>query len=598
LPEAAEDQLIGRVGVMFRAALALFQRGQLAPAEQDLRHLLALQPNHFDALHLLALIMRRQRQTGQALELLRRAVNVNANSAAAHRHLANVLVDAGALEEAIASFDRALELHPEFVEAHLGRGLTLMTLKRPQLALTSLDHVVRLRPDDAAAHGARANALLALGRAQEALECCERAERLAPALAETQVARGAALLILGRAAEALASFESAIGVRPSDVAHNGHGAALQDLQRPTDALASFDAAIALNPQFADAYNNRGITYAELENAQAAVESLQTAIRIRPQDPRAHLNLAHIYLQHGRFAEGWRLYDWRRRFDTDNAIDLTGRPTWSGQDIRGATVFIHGEQGLGDTIQFCRYIRLLEELGARVVFAPQDCLRRLLQGLSSTISLCPPGHIPRDFDYHCPLLSLPGVFGTSLQHVPAVVPYLHTEPQRVRDWRQVLPAAGFRIGICWQGGLSRIDIGRSFPVALFEHIASVPGVQLISLQKGPGADQLKNLPPGMSVLRLGDQFDQGPDAFVDSAAVMESLDLVITSDTAIAHLAGALNRHAWVVLKRVPDWRWMLGRTDTPWYPSLRLFRQKQRGEWTGVFDEMRAQLVNPPTSTG
>jgi tetratricopeptide (TPR) repeat protein len=572
----------------------MFQQGQLAAAERYLQHVLRLQAEHFDALHLLGLIMRRHGRTDVAAELLRRAVCINGSSAAAHRHLANVLVDAGALDEAIASFDRAIELRPDFVEAHLGRGFTLLDLQRPRPALTSLDHVIRLRPNDAAAHRARATVLLALGRADEALECCARAEQLAPGLAQTHVARGAALVSLGRAAEALTSFTLAIDLQPTEAAHNGRGAALQDLQRPTEALASFDAAIALNAQFGDAYINRGIACTDLQNAEAALASFNAAIRLRPQDPRPYLNIAHLHLQHGRFAQGWPLYEWRRKFDPESAVDPAGRPVWAGEDVSGKALFIHCEQGLGDTIQFCRYAKLVEALGATVVLSVQDCLKRLLQGLGPTLGLLPEGQVPREFDYHCPLLSLPRAFGTTLETVPAVVPYLHAEADRVSYWRGVLPGR-FRIGICWQGGPSRVDIGRSFPAALFERIASVPGVQLISLQKGPGTEQLNDLPAGMSVERLGDQFDQGPDAFLDSAAVMESLDLVITSDTAIAHLAGALNRPTWVVLKRVPDWRWQLGRDDTPWYPSHRLFRQKQWGNWVGVFEEMHEHLVNMPT---
>jgi tetratricopeptide (TPR) repeat protein len=608
LPEAAEDKLIGAsvsgkfvaaptpesstaAQYAFRQASTLFRQGQLPAAEQYLRHVLRLQPDHFDALHLLGLIMRRQGRAGLATELLRRAVSINRTSAVAHRHLANVLVDAGSLEEAIASFDRAIDLHPDFVEAHLGRGFTLLNLQRPRPALTSFDHVIRLRPNDAVAQRARATVLLALGRAEEALECCQYADQLAPGLAETHVAWGAALLSLGRAAEALTSFTLAIALQPSEAAHNGRGAALQDLQRPTEALVSFDAAIALNSQFPDAYVNRGIACADLQNPESALANFNVAIRLRPQDPRAYLNMAHLHLQHGNFAQGWPLYEWRRRFDLDSAVDQSGRPQWAGENVRGKTVFIHSEQGLGDTLQFCRYVKLVEALGATVVLSVQDCLRRLLQGLGATVGFLPEGQMPRDFHYHCPLLSLPRAFGTTLESMPAIVAYLHAEPDRVKHWRGVLPG-GLRIGICWQGGLSRVDIGRSFPVALFERIASIPGVRLISLQKGPGAEQLNDLPSRMCVEQLGDQFDQGPDAFLDAAAVMESLDLVITSDTAIAHLAGALNRPAWVVLKRVPDWRWLLGRDDTPWYPSLRLFRQKESGVWAGVFDEMREQLIN------
>jgi hypothetical protein len=290
-------------------------------------------------------------------------------------------------------------------------------------------------------------------------------------------------------------------------------------------------------------------------------------------------------------QGWGLYEWRSKIDGAAASRCGSEALWLGdQALAGKTLFLHSEQGLGDTIQFCRYALLAEARGAQVVMSVQDSLRRLLRRLSPTIQIIGETQHPPEFDFHCPLLSLPRAFGTTADTIPAAGRYLSAEGERVERWRQALGNHGFKVGICWQGGVSRVDMGRSFPLAMLHRIASLPGVRLISLQKGRGCEQLDALPAGMLVQVPGDGFDAGPDAFLDTAAVLENMDLVITSDTAMAHLAGALGRPTWVVLKRVPDWRWFLERADSPWYPGHRLFRQQRWGDWQGVFDEIYREL--------
>jgi hypothetical protein len=291
---------------------------------------------------------------------------------------------------------------------------------------------------------------------------------------------------------------------------------------------------------------------------------------------------------GEFAQGLPLYEWRKELNPAPAPSVPG-PAWLGEvDIAGKTLFVYADQGVGDTIQFSRYAKLAEERGAHVIFALPPQLRELFTGLSATIRIVAPGEPTGGFDYHCALMSLPLAFRTTLADVPTTVPYLFADPLRVAKWRQRIGARGFKVGIVWQGSRNRIDVGRSVPPEMFERLATIPGVRLISLQKGDPLSQGRDL--GVEV--LGDDFDAGAQAFLDSAAVMTHLDLVITCDTALAHLAGALGRPTWVALKHVPDWRWLLDRTDSPWYPSMRLFRQSRRGDWDGVFAAMRSALAS------
>jgi uncharacterized protein DUF6165 len=264
-----------------------------------------------------------------------------------------------------------------------------------------------------------------------------------------------------------------------------------------------------------------------------------------------------------------------------------------ENIQGKRIIVYEEQGLGDVIQFSRYLTLLSSLGADVTFLVRPSMHRLLRALSPEIHLIDRPTPQERFDFQSALLSLPSSVGTTLDTIPSNIPYLFQEEGRAARWRRHIGDHGFKIGICWQGNTSaKVDVGRSCALKSFQPIANIPGVRLISLQKTDGLDELTCLPSGMTVETLGAEFDSGPDAFVDTAAIMSSLDLIITIDTSIAHLAGALGRPVWVVLKHVPDWRWLLDRADSPWYPSMKLYRQTIRGEWGSAFARVAADVAD------
>jgi hypothetical protein len=286
---------------------------------------------------------------------------------------------------------------------------------------------------------------------------------------------------------------------------------------------------------------------------------------------------------GGLEQGLRLYEWRKKLPAPIEARNYHQPLWTGaEDLTGKTLFLYMEQGLGDTIHFYRYALMARARGARVVLSVQDRIVRLMQDADAQIEILGSAEVPQVFDYHAPLVSLALAFGTTLATIPAPIPYLRAQSRRVKDWAARIGGRGFKIGICWQGAAS--IAGRSFPLAALAPISQIENVRLISLQKGADAEQIAQ------VEDLGDDFDAGPDGFLDSAAVMESLDLVITADTALAHLAGALGRPAWVALRYVPDWRWFLGRADSPWYPQMRLFRQPAPGDWAAVVADMAVQL--------
>jgi Tfp pilus assembly protein PilF len=432
------------------------------------------------------------------------------------------------------------------------------------------------------------------GRAREALESYDAVLRLNPEMADAHCNRGIVLqAMLGRPEEALTSFDRAIALNPRmAMAHHQRGNTLRDLGRLEESLENYDRALALKPDAAMAHNDRGNVLRNLHRWDEAILSYERAIELNPAFGRAAFSKAMCLLQTGNFTDGLPLYEWRKKKPGARYRQFP-RPVWSGaESLDGKKLFLIAEQGLGDTIQFSRYALLAREKGAKVILAVQDVLVRLMKGLGPEIGVVGMTSHPPEFDCHAALLSMPLAFGTNLSSCPASVPYLRAEPDRIEHWRTRLGRGGFKIGICWQGKeLAKIGRGRSFSVRHFEGLAKLPGVRLISLQKGDGVEQLRGLPPEVNVETLGEDFDVSPDAFIDTAAVMEVLDLVITTDTAIAHLAGALGRPTWVALKNVPDWRWFLGRTDSPWYPTMRLFRQSARDDWAGVFAAMESQLA-------
>lgn len=575
-------------------ALRLHQEGQCDQAALHCAAILAAQPNHFDAMHLLGIVRLRQGRSAEARDRIQAALKVNPRSAEA---LANLGIAFGNLDrpaEAVASYDKALALRPNYPEALYNRGAALYALKRPTEALASYDKALELRPGYPEALYSSGVALYALNRPGEALARYDKTLALRPNDAGTLYHRGNALHALKRSEEAVASYDIAIAIRPDyPEAFYNRGVALQDLRRSEEALASYDRALALRPDYIPALRNRGIALRDLKRPREAIANYNKALALRPDDAESLLNRGMNALLTGDFAAGWR--DYESRWDVENAPArklLAPYPVWKGEDVRGKRIIIYEEQGLGDVIQISRFLKPVAAMEANVTFLVRASMHRLLRALVPSVRLTDKAPDDEAFDFQCALMSAPGALGTSHQNLPSDVPYLFAEEALAARWAQRLGTGGLKIGVCWQG---RVDVrsaaDRSFPARRLAPLAAIPGVRLISLQKAQGLDQLDDLPTDMKIETPGAEFDDGPDAFVDTAAVMACLDLVVTTDTSIAHLAGALGRPVWVALKHVPDWRWMLDRSDSPWYPTMKLYRQEIRDNWDNVFERMAADVA-------
>ncbi len=572
------------LGVLF------LDRGELEAAERQIARALRIGPNVAAAHNNRGIALKELDRFEEALDSYDRAIALKSDYAEAFNNRGVVLKRLGRLADALISYDKAIELNPSYTDALNNRGNVLMDLDRGEDALASYDRAIALKPNYGEAFNNRGAALLSLGRVEEALKSCQTALALKTAHAGAFCNIGIIYQTLMRYEDALASYDKAIALNPAYAqAFNNRGNALRRLGRQREAVASFDRAIAIHPD-ETAYNNRGNAFAQLLRLDEAEIDYGKALSLRPDYPEASVNLAYVKLIQGRMAEGWEDYEkrWMKK-DFQHQRPNLDAPRWTGDDIRGRSILVHDEQGLGDIIQFSRYVPLLADRGAKVTFLVPAKLEKLLNTLPGSVPIVTSIRPEDKFDVQCPLLSLPRCFNTDLTNIPAPVPYLAADPERCSVWRAKIGTHGFRIGVCWH---SKPNIPeRSFPLRELHRLSQKPGVRLISLQKEYGLDQLQSLPPGMTVEDFTAELDSGPDAFLDTAALMMQLDLIVTSDTSIAHLAGALGRPVWIALAFSSEWRWLLGRSDSVWYPTVRLFRQEKAADWGPVFERMAAALT-------
>jgi Tfp pilus assembly protein PilF len=426
------------------------------------------------------------------------------------------------------------------------------------------------------------------GQLDESVAHYEQALRLVPDFAEVHNNLALTLQRRGKRAEAVSHLRLAIQSKPDYAeAFNNLGNALQDQGELDEAIACYQRAIHLDPNYAEAHNNLGNALRAGGQLGGAVASYDRALQLQPDHAQVHLSRALAWLQMGDYDRGWPEYEWRLKCP-EYAIPMFRQPLWDGAPLRGRAILLYADHGLGDALQFIRYAPLVQDRGGRVLVASRRPTARLMASCRGIEQVVSEGEDLPPFDDYAPLMSLPGILGTTVARIPAEVPYLAADAALVAQWRSELAALdGFRIGIAWQGNPQyQTDRRRSFRLALFERVACVPNVRLFSLQKGFGREQLDEVESRFAVTDLDNRLDD----FMDTAAVMMNLDLVIAPDTSLAHLAGALGVPVWVALPFVSDWRWMTDRDDSPWYPTMRLFRQKRWGDWEGVFERIAGEL--------
>src|SRR5579872_4386147 len=577
----------------FERALNLQRAGQFAPAADLYRLVLKAQPTHFGAAHMLGAVLMQLGRFDEAERQLRRALQIAPNSPEARNNLGLALRYFERYEEAVWAFDRAIALRPDYAAAYCNRGNALRLLGRPEEALESYDKAVTFDPASADAFYNRGGVLEEMQLWDDAVASYENALALKPNFPQALNNLGNSLFNLARYEEALDKFNQALVLAPpnADVLTN-RGNVLREMRQFAAALVDHNAALALSPSNVECFNNRGSVYREIGRFDEALADYRRALQLNPDHVGVRANLALTELLLGDWAAGFEGYELRfRKWKNRVFIPDNGAPTWRGETLAGKSILLYGEQGFGDAIQFIRYVPQLLAQGARVTVLCDRRLHRLFSTVASGVEFISALEPDKAYDFQIALMSLPRVLAIRPETLRSAVPYLRAEAGRCEYWRLRLGEHGFKVGLTWQGNpAGSIDNGRSLPLRAFAPLSNIQRVRIISLQKNYGSEQLANLPPGMTVERPGFDFDEGNDAFIDSAAIMANLDLVITSDTSIAHLAGALARPVWIALKYVPDWRWLMQRSDSPWYPTARLFRQTALDDWGGVVNEIAAAL--------
>jgi tetratricopeptide (TPR) repeat protein len=537
------------------AAAAAYEAGRFDEAERICVAVLDRDPGEFDAMRLLGLLQHRAGGCAEALTSYDRALALRPDHAETLNNRGNVLIDLKRFAEALASYDKALRVEPQFADAHYNRGLLLKRLKRCEDALESLDAALVIRPD----------------------------------YAQALNTRGTTLYELDRHEEALASYDKALAIRPAFAeAFNNRGVALYRTRHFDEALASYDQAIAVRPAYAEAFNNRGVALKELRRIEEALASYGKAQQLAPDYADPHWNEALLRLLIGDFAAGLAKYEWRwQRPSFTSPLRNFPQPQWDGTELfEGKTILLHGEQGFGDVIQFCRYVPQVTARGARVILEVAQPLCGLMGSLGAAEIVAAGSRLP-PFDLHCPLMSLPLALGTRLDTIPAAVPYLAAPTDAAAAWETRLgPRKRPRIGIAWAGNpRQENDRNRSASLTALLPLLDIDAT-FVSLQKDLRAGDDALLRARDDIVKLGGALAD----FSDAAALVSRMDVVVSVDTSIAHLAGALGKPVFVLLCFTPDWRWLIAGDTNPWYPTARLFRQTRPQDWDEPVAEVAAVL--------
>jgi tetratricopeptide (TPR) repeat protein len=617
-------------------AIQCHESGRFQEAERIYRQILAADPANVAAWHLLGRLADQFGERETAIQCLRQAVSISPDYAEAHCDLGTVLEAQGTLSEAAAAYQRAIELKPQFAAAHYNLGNCQRQQRHRAAAIASFRTAVSTDPKLAPAHANLALLLTDEGKVEEAIGHFHQALRLMPRYPEALFGLGFALREQGNLSDAVAYFRLGLDAQPDNVGMRfklgvileqqgnledamncycrvlelqpEHAKANHHLGRllwmsgcPDDALTRIRSFLTLDPNCAEAIGNLGIVHTARQDLEEAAKCFERAIELKPDLAGPHIGRSHVWLLKGNFAEGWPEYEWRWKDPQMPSRQVQYRQ-WNGEALKGKTILLDTEQGFGDSLQFIRYAEIIQRLGASVMVRCPKQLVPLIarcKGVNQVIG--EREELPR-FDFYTPLLSLPGILQTELHTIPANVPYLSADPLLIAEWRARLDESilshgasqlhhELRIGINWQGrrGIGEFRL-RDIPLDSFAKLSHLPGVRLIGLQKseGVGEPAVSAAPPG--TIDFGGEIDRVHGAFMDTAAIIMNLDLVLSSDTAVCHLAGALGVPVWLALPFAADWRWLLDRSDSPWYPTMRLFRQKTRGDWDGVFNEIEMAL--------
>ena len=614
--------IVSQADRLFQQAMILLNQGRLGQSREILENVVKLNPNQFDAFNLLGIIAAQLKELELAEELFDKAIKLNPNKSTFYCNRGNVLKELKLYDKALIQYDKAIVLNKDYALAYLNRSIALSELNQYEEALKSSAAAIRIKFDYAEAYYQHGIILTELKRYEEALHSYDKAIVLKPHYAEAYSNRGVVLKELKRFEESLASYEKAIGFKPDYAeAYSNRGLVLNEFKRFEEAKQSYNKAIELKVDYAEAYFNLANVLSEMKRFEESLENYDKAIKLKNDYVKAYLNRGNVLANTEYFnlaltsydkvielnndyfkaywnkallllllqdyKNGWHLYEWRWKSLQKNEYRNFPQPTWLGtESLEKKTILLHAEQGLGDTIQFCRYAALVKRIGARVLLEVPESLMKLLQGLDGIDQLIEAGTDLPAFDYQCPLLSLPLAFKTEVNSIPSSTAYIKSSADKLDTWNQRLGAKSKpRIGLVWSGSPTHTN-DHSRSLALADLINDLPnGFEYVSLQKEV-RDSDKETLANSDIKHYGEKLVD----FTDTAALCDLMDLVISVDTSVAHLSAALGKPTWILLAFNPDWRWMLNRDDSPWYESVKLYRQGEDRQWDAVLERVAIDL--------
>ncbi len=570
--------------------------GRKERAIESYREAISLKPDYFEAYVNLGVILQELRRYNEAVKCYRKALQIKPHRPEIYNNMAVVMKEKRVLDKAEEWCHRSLQLRPDYAEAHVNLGLILQEQGKHEGAIESYTKALHIEPDNTKALTNLGSLFKERRRLDEAIACCNQAISLRPDNADAYNNLGTCYQEQGRLDEAVPCYEEAIGINSRHaMAYGNLGMVLKDLGRNEEALECCQRAITLEPDNVCLQNNMGASLQSVGRLDEAIISYEKAITLKPDYAEAHMNRAFVLLLSERYVEGWAEYEWRLQ-TREYGLRTFHQPQWGGLSLKGRSILVHAEQGYGDTIQFVRYLPLVKEMGGYTVFECKEDLMHLLKncvGIDKIVERTPNNETSEQFDFQVPLMSLPGLFGTEGNNIPSNVPYISLDPDLVTQCHaRLVHDQNFRVGLVWAGNPhNRKDRIRSLSLEDYACLADVAGVSFYSLQKGAASEQAHTPPKSMRLNNL----EQDLCDFSDTGAVIANLDLVISVDTAVAHLAGAIGKPVWSLLQYDPDWRWLTGRDDTPWYPTMRLFRQARPNDCTSVIEEVKVALIEETT---
>jgi len=572
---------------------AYFLSGRIDDAEAEYLTVLQTNPTHHQALYSLGTIAYRRGNVKVAINMVQRAIDSRGKLPKFHNTLGLLYEEEGDTDNALKSYQTAVEIKPDYADALHNIAIIYLTAGDFETACENAKKALTAVPTFAQAYNTLAYCRQQLGHLRDAAVLYQKAVELKPDYAEAYNHLGVLLTDQSNYIEAVDAFQKAIAIDPQYTElYNNMAIAKKGLCAFDEAIENYRKVTEMDPSFYEAFNNLGNSLRDQGKPAEAIENYTRAIEINPNYSDAYWNRSLAMLLNGDLAEGFRQYQWRREpslgiLTYPHKYD---KPRWDGRPINGKTLLIHYEQGFGDNIQFIRYLPKLKEIGATVLFEARKPMLDLLKdfpGIDRLIEANPHGSVTEDFDFYAALMDLPAIFQTTLETIPAEVPYLFADKDKSEKLKSKIDTDDYKVGIVWSGKPTHgDDANRSCKLNNFAPLTKIDGVKLFSLQKGDAEKQIFQF--SIEIENLASHLE----SFADTAAAIENLDLVISVDTAVLHLAAAMGKPTWGLIQYSPDWRWLLDRSDSPWYPTVRLFRQKKYADWKEVFEEVAEQLKN------